>query len=125
MGHNGPHELLNSVHEYTWISEGSVVKITYVIPDGIQSVDHPAPGQPFTGGTFEAFLPDCAQTRRLLPRLREAFSRGHTFTVMGGKVKWDSIPHKTSLHGGKTTNGYPDSTYLNRLSTILTSLGIP
>uniref|UniRef100_A0AAV2KI16 E3 ubiquitin-protein ligase n=1 Tax=Knipowitschia caucasica TaxID=637954 RepID=A0AAV2KI16_KNICA len=101
-----------------------VVKITYSIPDGIQGESDVFPGQPFKGGTFEAFLPDCEPTRKLLPRLQEALSRGHTFAVIGGRVQWDSIPHKTSLQEGKAA-GYPDSTYLSRMSEVLTSLGIP
>lgn len=101
------------------------IKITYSIPDGIQGEKHPSPGKPFTGGVFEAYLPDCEQTRKLLPRLQEALRRGHTFTVTpGGKAFWDIIPHKTSLHGGRSASAYPDLSYLNRLSDILTSLGI-
>lgn len=99
-------------------------KITYCIPDGIQGKDHPSPGQPFKGGVFEAYLPDSTMTRKLLPRLQEAFNRGFTFTVLGSKVIWDGIPHKTSLQGGRSTNGYPDSSYLRRLSEVLTSYGI-
>ncbi|KAG7220646.1 hypothetical protein INR49_017900 [Caranx melampygus] len=90
--------------------------------------DHPFPGKPFKGGQFEAFLPDCERTRTLLPRLEKAFKRGLTFTVKGketgAKVIWDCIPHKTSLQGGKSGNGYPDSTYLSRLSQVLSSHGI-
>ncbi|XP_022595116.1 uncharacterized protein LOC111217498 [Seriola dumerili] len=106
----------------------SAFKITYNIPDGIQGMDHPSPGKPFKGGQFEAFLPDCEMTRNLLPRLEKAFRQGLTFTVTGkeagAKVTWDCIPHKTSLQGGKSGNGYPDSTYLSRLSQVLTSHGI-
>ncbi|XP_076609595.1 uncharacterized protein LOC143334620 [Chaetodon auriga] len=104
------------------------IKITYCIPDGIQEEGHPAPGQPFQGGVFEAFLPDCEKTRKLLPRLQRAFKQGLTFTVIEkgaeARVTWDCIPHKTSLHGGKSGNGYPDSTYLTRLSEVLASHGI-
>lgn len=43
---------------------------------------------------------------RLLPRLDEAFKQGLTFTVVGkeagAKVTWNYIPHKTTLHGGKS-----------------------
>ncbi|XP_067334621.1 E3 ubiquitin-protein ligase DTX4 isoform X2 [Channa argus] len=89
---------------------------------------HPAPGKPFQGGTFEAYLPDCDKARKLLPRLETAFRQGLTFTVMSketeARVTWDSIPHKTSLQGGKSGNGYPDSSYLIRLSEALTSQGI-
>lgn len=106
----------------------SAIKITYCIPDGIQEEGHPSPGKPFQGGVFEAFLPDCEETRKLLPRLKKAFKQGLTFTVTekekGSRVTWDCIPHKTSLLGGKAGNGYPDSSYLSRLSVILNSHGI-
>lgn len=104
------------------------IKITYNIPDGIQGEGHPSPGSPFQGEVFEAYLPDCERARRLLPRLEKAFRLGLTFTVTGkdgaAKVIWDSIPHKTSLQGGKSGNGYPDSGYLTRLAEILASHGI-
>ncbi|XP_028268493.1 uncharacterized protein LOC114440315 [Parambassis ranga] len=109
-------------------SKAGVIKITYCIPDGIQGEGHPSPGQPFHGGKFEAFLPDCEMARKLLPRLEKAFRCGLTFTVTGkeeeARVTWDCIPHKTSLQGGKSGNGYPDSSYLTRLSQILSSHGI-
>lgn len=104
------------------------IKITYRIPDGIQGDGHPSPGKPFQGGTFESYFPDSEKTKRLLPRLEKAFRQGLTFTVRGkdaeARVDWDCIPHKTSLQGGKSGNGYPDSTYLTRLSEVLTSHGI-
>ncbi|XP_059203296.1 uncharacterized protein si:busm1-163l24.3 [Centropristis striata] len=104
------------------------IKITYCIPDGIQADDHPSPGEPFQGAVFEAYLPDSDKTKKLLPRLEKAFKQGLTFTVMGkekgAKVTWDCIPHKTTLYGGKPGNGYPDSTYLTRLSEVLNSKGI-
>nr|XP_046270602.1 uncharacterized protein si:busm1-163l24.3 isoform X2 [Scatophagus argus] len=109
-------------------AKDSAIKITYRIPDGIQGEGHPSPGKPFQGGVFEAFLPDCEKTKKLLPRLEKAFRHGLTFTVIeketGGRVAWDCIPHKTSLCGGKSGNSYPDSTYLTRLSEVLTSHGI-
>ncbi|XP_014855784.1 PREDICTED: uncharacterized protein LOC106925799 [Poecilia mexicana] len=108
--------------------KGGVIKITYHIPNGIQGEGHPSPGKPFKGAAFEAYLPDNENARKLLPRLEKAFRRGLTFTVTGkgteAKVVWGSIPHKTSLYGGKSEKGYPDSTYLTRLSSILTSYGI-
>lgn len=104
------------------------IKLTYRIPNGIQEEGHPSPGQPFQGGVFEAYFPDCDVTSKLLPRLETAFRRGLTFTVMdrgsGAKVAWDRIPHKTSVQGGKSGNGYPDSTYLAVLSQRLTALGV-
>ncbi|KAM6914318.1 E3 ubiquitin-protein ligase DTX1 isoform 2-T3 [Lycodopsis pacificus] len=90
--------------------------------------DHPSPGEPFQGGVFEAYFPDSEKVRKLMPRLKEAFRQGLAFTVTGkdtrARVSWDCIPHKTTLYGGKSGNGYPDSTYLARLSEVLTSKGI-
>ncbi|KAM9843933.1 uncharacterized protein ACBR49_013052 [Aulostomus maculatus] len=108
--------------------KNSALKVTYAIPDGVQGEHHPSPGSPFQGGTFEAYFPDCEKTVKLLPRLERAFSQGLTFTVIhketGATVAWDQIPHKTALHGGRSGNGYPDSSYLQRLSQVLSSLGI-
>ncbi|XP_054907905.1 uncharacterized protein si:busm1-163l24.3 [Poeciliopsis prolifica] len=105
-----------------------VIKITYRIPNGIQGEGHPSPGKPFKGAIFEAYLPDNEDAKKLLPRLEKAFRGGLTFTVAGketeAKVVWDCIPHKTSLYGGKSAKGYPDPTYLTRLSSILASKGI-
>ncbi|KAM9746132.1 uncharacterized protein ACNS7B_010236 isoform 1-T2 [Menidia menidia] len=109
-------------------SKGCVIKITYRIPDGIQGDDHPSPGKPFRGGIFEAYLPESQATKKLLPRLEKAFRQGLTFTVAGkerdARVDWDCIPHKTSVQGGKAEKGYPDSSYLTRLSDVLSSYGI-
>ncbi|KAK5855978.1 hypothetical protein PBY51_007606 [Eleginops maclovinus] len=109
-------------------TKDSAIKIAYTIPDGIQGETHPSPGEPFQGGNFEAYLPDSEKARKLVPRLKKAFNQGLTFTVTakdtGARVDWDCIPHKTSIHGGKSGNGYPDSTYLTRLSEVLELNGI-
>ncbi|XP_051572945.1 uncharacterized protein LOC127451920 isoform X2 [Myxocyprinus asiaticus] len=110
----------------------TTAKITYCIPDGIQGDKEPCPGSPFQGGLFEAYLPLNPKGRDLLPCLEKAFHQGLTFTVSssdkdrGGcaKVTWGKIPHKTRMEGGKSRNGYPDSTYLNRLSEALVAYGI-
>ncbi|KAJ8414335.1 hypothetical protein AAFF_G00052050 [Aldrovandia affinis] len=106
----------------------TTVKIAYVIPDGIQGKDHPNPGAPFHGDVFHAYLPLNRQTRKLLPQLKRAFDEGLTFTVTeghaGGRVTWGSIPHKTKMNEGKSKNGYPDSSFLSRLTEALKSLGI-
>ncbi|XP_064177942.1 uncharacterized protein LOC135247899 [Anguilla rostrata] len=101
----------------------TTLKLTYNIPDGIQGEDHPNPGAPFKGGVFEAFLPLNKQTKRLAPLLKRAFNEGLTFTVTeghkGGRVTWGCIPHKTKMDGGKSVNGYPDSSYIRRLTEAL------
>ncbi|XP_067237815.1 uncharacterized protein si:busm1-163l24.3 isoform X2 [Chanodichthys erythropterus] len=110
----------------------TTAKITYCIPDGIQGDKDPCPGSPFKGGIFEAYLPLDPKGRSLLPYLKKAFNQGLTFTISsskkacGGdaKVNWGKIPHKTRMEGGKSGNGYPDSTYLIVLSNALVAHGI-
>ncbi|CAL8302760.1 unnamed protein product [Merluccius merluccius] len=90
-------------------SKESTIKISYHIPNGIQGEGHPSPGLPFKGGDFRAYLPYNEKTRKLLPRLEEAFKCGFTFTVQEkekeARVTWDCIPHKTSIQGGKSKRG--------------------
>ncbi|XP_038847305.1 uncharacterized protein LOC120046288 [Salvelinus namaycush] len=109
-------------------NKDTTLKITYNIPDGIQGKDHPNPGGSFQGGTFHAFLPLNETTLKLLPCLERAFHRGLTFNVRVGDtrdcVTWGSIPHKTSIEGGFSRNGYPDSRYLRCLAEALRSHGI-
>ncbi|XP_062859960.1 probable E3 ubiquitin-protein ligase DTX3 [Trichomycterus rosablanca] len=115
----------------------TTLRLIYDIPDGIQGDDHPCPGAPFKGGKFQAFLPYNEDTKRLLPLLEKAFFKGHTFTVQvkrsrckgknesrEGKVVWGSIPHKTSTDGGMSKNGYPDSSFIKRLTKALKAAGI-
>ncbi|XP_056095776.1 uncharacterized protein si:busm1-163l24.3 [Rhinichthys klamathensis goyatoka] len=110
----------------------TTAKITYCIPDGIQGDKDPYPGSPFKGGKFEAYLPLDPKGQSLLPYLKKAFHQGLTFTISsskkacGGdaKVNWGMIPHKTRMEGGKSRNGYPDSTFLTLLSEALVAHGI-
>lgn len=36
-------------------------------------------------------------------------------TGMDNQIVWNGIHHKTSLHGGSASFGYPDPTYLKRV----------
>ncbi|KAM6951112.1 E3 ubiquitin-protein ligase DTX3L-like [Aplochiton taeniatus] len=109
-------------------SRDTTLKITYTIPDGVQGKDHPNPGSAFQGGTFHAFLPLNEMTLQLSPSLKQAFDQGLTFCVRaedaGDKVAWGHIPHKTSIEGGKSRYGYPDSGYLKCLKDSLKHLNV-
>ncbi|XP_022520727.2 uncharacterized protein si:busm1-163l24.3 [Astyanax mexicanus] len=120
-------QTLQGYHRYT------TVKITYCIPDGIQGEADPNPGSPFKGGVFEAYLPLNPVGQALLPKLEKAFKQGLSFRVFPPKngedgparIWWNRIiPHKTKMEGGKSGNGYPDSSYLSLLSEALKIYGI-
>ncbi|XP_042743809.1 uncharacterized protein LOC122189073 isoform X2 [Lagopus leucura] len=104
------------------------LQITYTIPNGIQGVGHPHPGEPYKGGYFLAFLPDNREGQKTAILLKKAFEEGLTFQVKSyngeERVTWGPIPHKTSWHGGKARNGYPDAQYLHEVCTVLKKLGI-
>ncbi|KAM7082126.1 uncharacterized protein J5F26_014761 [Ciconia maguari] len=104
------------------------LQITYNIPDGVQGVGDPHPGQPYKGGNFYAFLPDNREGQKTAMLLKKAFEHGLTFQIKScngeERVTWGLIPHKTSWDGGKARNGYPDTQYLREVCTVLKKLGI-
>ncbi|XP_053944133.1 uncharacterized protein LOC128854502 [Cuculus canorus] len=104
------------------------LQVVYNIPDGIQGVGDPRPGQPYKGGTFCAFLPDNREGQKVAMLLKKAFVYGLTFQIKSyngeERVTWGLIPHKTSWDGGKARNGYPDAQYLREVGTVLKKLGI-
>ncbi|NXX97636.1 DTX3L ligase, partial [Centropus bengalensis] len=86
-------------------------------------VGDPRPGQPYKGGTFCALLPSNNEGRKTVLLLKKAFDHGLTFQIKScdgeERVTWGLIPHKTSWHGGKARNGYPDAHYLQEVGVIL------
>ncbi|XP_066192864.1 uncharacterized protein [Sylvia atricapilla] len=107
--------------------QDSTLQLAYSIPDGVQGVWDPHPGQPYKGGNFCAFLPDNLEGLKIAKLLKKAFERGLTFQIKSfngeERVTWAFIPHKTSWDGGKARNGYPDAQYLHEVSTVLNKLG--
>uniref|UniRef100_A0A8C3R0P1 RING-type E3 ubiquitin transferase n=1 Tax=Cyanoderma ruficeps TaxID=181631 RepID=A0A8C3R0P1_9PASS len=103
------------------------LQLAYSIPDGVQGVGDPRPGQPYKGGNFCAYLPDNAAGLKTAKLLKKAFERKLTFQIKScngeERVTWACIPHKTSRDGGKARNGYPDAQYLHEVGTILNKLG--
>ncbi|KAM6334026.1 uncharacterized protein FN964_013996 [Alca torda] len=104
------------------------LQVAYTIPDGVQGVGDPRPGQPYKGGNFCAFLPDNREGQKMAVLLKKAFEQGLTFHIKSfngeERVTWGLIPHKTSWDGGKARNGYPDAQYLREVCTVLKKLGI-
>ncbi|XP_043978905.1 uncharacterized protein LOC122834484 isoform X2 [Gambusia affinis] len=105
--------------------------ITYNIPSGKQTENHPNPGQFYRGTTRYAYLPDNKEGNKVLLLLNKAFDQKLIFTVGASRttgaenmVTWNDIHHKTSMSGGPECYGYPDENYLSRVKEELKAKGI-
>uniref|UniRef100_A0A3B3V2Y7 E3 ubiquitin-protein ligase n=2 Tax=Poecilia latipinna TaxID=48699 RepID=A0A3B3V2Y7_9TELE len=105
--------------------------ITYDIPSGKQTENHPKPGQHYGGTTRHAYLPDNKEGNEVLLLLKKAFDQKLIFTVGTSRtsgadnmVTWNDIHHKTSMTGGPECYGYPDEKYLSRVKEELKAKGI-
>lgn len=94
--------------------------IIYIIENGIQLSIHDNPGECFTGGIREAYLPVNPDGKDCLLLLKKAFKQRLTFiigesltTKQKNTICWN-IHHKTSILRNNTY-GYPDVTYRVRL----------
>ena len=110
----------------------STIVVTYSMKSGTQKSYHENPGQSHSGKRTTAYIPGNTEGEKLLKRLKYAFLRGLTFTVgmslttgIANKCTWSNIHHKTSLNGGVTAHGYPDSGYLANCNKELDSVNIP
>lgn len=99
-----------------------VIIIKYFFPDGVQTEEHPNPGEAYSGTYRKAFLPNNQEGQHVCELLRQAFNARLTFTVgrsattgFENQVIWNDIHHKTCPNGGKFRFGYPDDTYLARV----------
>ncbi|NXI95016.1 DTX3L ligase, partial [Psophia crepitans] len=107
------------------------IEITYSMRSGIQTSNHPNPGQPYSATFRTAYLPDNKEGQEILQLLRRAFNQKLIFTVgqsrttgAQGVITWNDIHHKTSMCGGPTNFGYPDPDYLQRVRSELKARGI-
>ncbi|XP_019856835.1 PREDICTED: uncharacterized protein LOC109585277 [Amphimedon queenslandica] len=105
------------------------ILISYEIPHGIQTKEHPHPGQPYHGTRRSAYLPNTPEGQEVLRLLKKAFDARLIFTVgtshttsASNTVVWNDIHHKTVTHGHPY--GYPDPTYLSRVKEELKAKGI-
>ncbi|XP_065837135.1 uncharacterized protein [Oscarella lobularis] len=122
-------QLLNS--SLPGYESNKTIKITYNLPSGVQTEEHPTPGQPYSGTMRIAYLPDSKEGREVLDLLQIAFERRLTFTIgrsvtsgQDGVITWDDIHHKTRRNGGADHYGYPDPGYLQRVKKELESKGV-
>jgi len=107
------------------------IHISYQFPSGIQNEDHPNPGQPYSGTSRVAYLPDDDEGNRVLKLFDIAWKRKLLFTVgtsvttgLSNTVIWNGVHHKTSTHGGSSSYGFPDPTYFSRVTQELSAKGV-
>jgi len=110
--------------------ESPTIEISYSFPSGLQGPLNPSPGQPYTGTSRRAYLPNNKEGKEILHLLQKAFNDQHIFTIgrsattgQDNVVTWNDIHHKTSIYGGPDRFGYPDPTYLYRVRQELTDKG--
>jgi deltex-like protein len=104
------------------------IEINYSFNDGVQGANHPNPGAPYRGTHRTAYLPANKEGREVLRLLKRAFDAKLVFTIgrsnttgQENVVIWNDVHHKTSTTG---QYGYPDPTYLKRVTEELAAKGI-
>ena len=110
--------------------ECEVIVIKYEMNGGVQDHRHQNPGVWYDGVTWEAYLPDNPEGNRVLEMFKNAWKMKKTFTVgrsltlnEDNRITWNDIHHKTSLEPNNEF-GYPDPTYLTRITEDMTAMGI-
>ncbi|CAK8679806.1 unnamed protein product [Clavelina lepadiformis] len=107
------------------------IQITYHISPGIQTDEHPNPGQPFRASfPRTAYLPDNSEGRKILSLLYVAWKRRLTFTIgtsvttgQSNVVTWNEIHHKTEIQNNRG-HGYPDPHYFANVVAELKAHGV-
>ena len=96
-----------SRHSLPGYPDFGIITITYRVPDGIQTHEHPNPGRRYCGTTRTAYLPNNAEGREVLQLFQRAFKARLIFTVgtshtsgLSDVVTWNDIHHKTTTLGG-------------------------
>ncbi|WAR21317.1 DTX3L-like protein [Mya arenaria] len=104
--------------------------ITYSFENGKQGPSHPNPGAIYKGITRKAFLPKNEHGKRICKMLWVAFERRLVFTVGSsrttgkeGVITWNDIHHKTDPKPNSQF-GYPDDSYLDRVTDELKAKGV-
>lgn len=108
------------------------IRIWFNFPGGRQGEDHPNPGKRYASDFREAYLPDTPEGNHVLALLHKAWKRKVLFTVGGSVTRgtsdcivYNGIHFKTcpvSTHNNPY--GYPDPTYLLRVTQELNDHGI-
>lgn len=107
-----------------------VIEMYYKMESGTQLAFMENPGQRYSGTSRITYLPHNESGRKLLARLKYAFTHGLTFRVGTSvttgslnQVTWTSIHHKTSV--GRGAHGFPDPNYFDNCNESLDALSVP
>jgi len=126
---NGNMTLEYSIDSLPGYYDCGMIIIHYIIPNGIQGSQHPNPGFPFCGTKRVSYLPNNEEGNNVLKLLQKAWEMKLTFRIgrslttgQTNVVTWNDIHHKTAISGGPY--GYPDATYLQRVTADMNALGI-
>ena len=109
---------------------GTIV-INYELKGGVQGPQHPNPGVRYCADGRQAYLPDNEAGKEVLKLLKKAWEMKLTFRVgtslstgAANVITWNDIHHKTRRVGGSANYGYPDETYLERVTADMHALGV-
>ncbi|XP_058228777.1 E3 ubiquitin-protein ligase DTX3L1 isoform X2 [Hemibagrus wyckioides] len=105
------------------------IQMNFEFEDGIQTEEHPNPGQKYYGLKTVAFVPYNHEGIKVYRLLEEAFQYKLLFTVVTTstgeeRVTFSDIPLKTKESGGHDSFSYPDPKYLKTVTKILNLKGI-
>ena len=108
------------------------IHLTFDFPGGRQGYDHPNPGSWYEADHRVAYIPDCAEGRHVLSMLQTAWRRKLLFTIgssvtrgLDGCIVYNGIHFKTIPYATPQEPwGWPDPTYLFRVSQELADKGI-
>ena len=104
--------------------------VAFSFPNGVQGAQHSSPGQHYEGVLRTGFYPDNEEGQACVRLLRRAFERGRAF-IVGRSLTTGrentvvyAIHQKSRSDGGAALHGWPDPTYLQRLSSECAAFGI-
>lgn len=104
------------------------LSISFLFGDGVQGPSHPHPNQPYYGERRVAYLPDNKEGQDVLQLFKKAWKYGLLFTIgysltrnIDDVIIYNGIHMKTEQKG---PYGYPDDTYLQRVTDELKQKGI-
>lgn len=105
--------------------------IEYTFPNGVQGPRNPNPGERFSGTHRLAYVPLSSAGKMVLTKLMRGWDRRVLFTVgtsittgCTNTVVWNGVHHKTAVHGGPAMFGFPDATYLARVTQELAAFDV-